>query len=298
MKTDPNENQAANAATTPARLTRREALHTGAGALLSAAALAAGAGEFARLAAQNPGVDVVPKPLPAADPNFPPVPHWNRELRMLAPNIYAYVQEGGPGLPSAGVSNMGMIVGPDFLWGIDGSLGPIPAKGFINAARQATGKKFGRLLLTHHHGDHTGGLQFFDGAEVWSHPYCRDEVLKAVAATPKMWTPAPNGVADVSEPRKLVVPILTFKDDVSVMVGDVEVQFRFAGTCHTWGDMMAYLPKQKILFAGDVAFFYVAPYANNSYISKWLDTCDAIAGWDVDTIVPGHGPIGGKKSWR
>jgi glyoxylase-like metal-dependent hydrolase (beta-lactamase superfamily II) len=58
---------------------------------------------------------------------------------------------------------------------------------------------------------------------------------------------------------------------------------------------MAYLPQHKILFAGDVAFFWVAPYANNSYITKWLETCDKIAGWDVDVIVPGHGPIAGKK---
>jgi glyoxylase-like metal-dependent hydrolase (beta-lactamase superfamily II) len=276
-------------------MSRREAIQIGTGSLLGAATMMAGGGELARLAAQNPGVDVMPTPLPAADPRFPMPPSWSRELRMLAPNVYAYVQAGGPGIPSGGVSNMGMIAGPDFLWGIDGSLGPIPAKAFVAAARQATGKRFGRLLLTHHHGDHTGGLQFFDGAEVWSHPYCRDEVLKAVAATPKTWIPAPNGVADVAEPRKLVVPILTFKDDVSVMVGDTEVQFKFAGTSHTWGDMMAYLPKQKILFAGDVDFFHVAPYANNSYISKWLETCDSIAGWDVDIIVPGHGPIGGKK---
>jgi glyoxylase-like metal-dependent hydrolase (beta-lactamase superfamily II) len=58
---------------------------------------------------------------------------------------------------------------------------------------------------------------------------------------------------------------------------------------------MAYLPQHKILFAGDVAFFWVAPYANNSYITKWIETCDKIAGWDVDVIVPGHGPIAGKK---
>ena len=58
---------------------------------------------------------------------------------------------------------------------------------------------------------------------------------------------------------------------------------------------MAYLPQQKILFAGDVGFFWVAPHANNSYITKWIETCDKIAGWDVDVIVPGHGPVGTKK---
>jgi len=88
---------------------------------------------------------------------------------------------------------------------------------------------------------------------------------------------------------------VTFKDDLTYFIGGTEVQFKFAGPAHTWGDIMAYLPQYKILFAGDVAFFWVAPYANNSYITKWIETCDKIMGWDVDTIVPGHGPIGGKK---
>lgn len=276
-------------------LTRREALRTGAEAFLGATTILTAGGELARVAAQGPGNNVQPTPLPATDPRFPMPPAWSRELRQLAPNVYAYTQGGGPNVSAAGVSNLGMIAGPDFLWAIDGSQGPAPAKAFIAASKQATGKEFGRLLLTHHHGDHTGGLQFFPHAEVWSHPYCRDEVLKTVPTTPKMWTPSPSGPADISEPRKAVVPMLTFKDDLTVFVGNIEVQFKYAGTCHTWGDMMAYLPQQKILFAGDIGFFWVAPYANNSCISKWIDTCDQIAGWDVDVIVPGHGPIGGKK---
>ena len=44
-----------------------------------------------------------------------------------------------------------------------------------------------------------------------------------------------------------------------------------------------------------MGFFWVAPYANNSLISKWIDVCNTINGWDVDIMVPGHGPIGGKK---
>ena len=283
-------------------MSRREAMQVGAGSLLGAAAAIAGGGSLSRLAAQGPN-NVNPTPPPATDPRYPMPPAWPKELKQLAPNVYYYNQGGGPGISAAGVSNLGMIAGSDYLWAIDGSQGPMPAKAFIAASKAATGKDFGRLLLTHHHGDHTGGLQFFQHAEVWSHPYCRDEVLKSVPTTPKMWTPVPAGgagggfgnVADISEPRKTIVPILTFKDDITVFVGDIEVRFLFAGTCHTWGDMMAYLPKQKILFAGDVGFFWVAPYANNSYISKWLDTCDQIAGWDVDVIVPGHGPIGGKK---
>jgi cyclase len=275
------------------RLSRREAIQVGAGALLGSAAMLAGAGEMARLSAQGPA-PVQATPLPATDSKYPMPPAWNRELKQLAPNVYAYIQGGGPNVSAAGVSNPGMIAGSDYLLAIDATQGPIPANAFIAASKQATGKDFGRLVNTHHHGDHVNGNQFFTHAEILSHPYCRDECVKAAATTPKMWDKAP-GVAEGTEERKLVPPSVTFKDDLTYFIGGTEVQFKFAGPAHTWGDMMAYLPKYKILFAGDVAFFWVAPYANNSYITKWIEVCDKIAGWDVDVIVPGHGPIGGKK---
>lgn len=273
-------------------LSRREALQVGAGALLRATAVLASTGELMKLAAQGPGPEATPPP--ATDPRYPMPPSWGQELRQLAPNVYSYTQGGGPGISAAGVSNTGMIAGSDFLMAIDATQGPLPARGFIAAAKKATGKDFGRLINTHHHGDHVNGNQFFTHAEILSHPYCRHECLKAAATTPKMWTPTP-GIADVAEERKLVPPSVTFKDDLIYFIGGTEVQFRFAGPAHTWGDIMVYLPQYKILFAGDVGFFWVAPYANNSYISKWIDMCDTIAGWDVDIIVPGHGPIGGKK---
>jgi glyoxylase-like metal-dependent hydrolase (beta-lactamase superfamily II) len=73
------------------------------------------------------------------------------------------------------------------------------------------------------------------------------------------------------------------------------VQIRNIAPAHTWGDVIAFLPQHKILFLGDVGFFWVAPYANNSWISRWIELCDNLNGWDADVIVPGHGPIGTKK---
>lgn len=276
------------------QLTRREAIARVAVTSVGVASALSGSGALARLSAQAPA-DVLPTPPPATDPNFPMPPTWQRELRQLAPNVYAYVQGGGPAANNYGVSNTGVIAGTDYLLAIDATQGPIPARAFIAASKQATGgKEFGRLVNTHHHGDHVNGNQFFSHAEILSHPYCRQECVKAVASAPTTWQPTP-GIADATEERKLVPPSVTFKDDLTYFIGDTEVQFKYGGPAHTWGDMMAYLPQHKILFAGDVAFFWVAPFANNSYITKWIETCDKIMGWDVDMIVPGHGPIGGKK---
>jgi glyoxylase-like metal-dependent hydrolase (beta-lactamase superfamily II) len=274
-------------------MNRRDAIRLGAGAVVGAAAMLDRVGN-ARLFAQGGPQVVNPTPPPATDSRYPMPPKWNRELRQLAPNVYAYIQGGGPGISAAGVSNAAVIAGRDSLLAIDALQGPVPARSFIAAAQKATGKDITRMILTHHHGDHVNGLQFFTRAEILSHPYCRSEVLKAIPNTPKMWAPTP-GVVETAEERRLVPPTVTFKDDLVYDIGGTEVQFRVVGPAHTWGDVVAYLPQHKIVFLGDVGFFWIAPYANNSYITKWIDVCNAILGWDVDVLVPGHGPIGGKK---
>jgi len=56
-----------------------------------------------------------------------------------------------------------------------------------------------------------------------------------------------------------------------------------------------YLPQYKILFAGDIAFYWVAPFLNNGIATKWVEFNDKILAMDIDVIVPGHGPVGGKR---
>jgi cyclase len=232
--------------------------------------------------------------LPPIDNRYPVMPTWKTELRQLAPNVYAYQQEGGTGLVNAGISNAGVFVGEDSLVAFD-SLGyPLQTKAFIAASERATGKKFSQLIDSHHHGDHVAGNQFFLPAAILSHPYCRDEVVKAVPKTPSSW-PKQEGIADGTEERKLAPPTITFEDNLIYYIGGNRVEFRFAGPAHTWGDIVAYLPQHKILFAADVAFFNLVPYCHNAHVSKWMESMEKIMKMDVDTIVPGHGPVGGKK---
>ena len=93
----------------------------------------------------------------------------------------------------------------------------------------------------------------------------------------------------------MVPPNTTFEEKVTYYYGETVVEFRFVGPAHTWGDVIAYFPQHKIVVAGDLAFFYVIPYAHNANVSNWLAAIDKILAMDVDVIVPGHGPIGGKR---
>jgi glyoxylase-like metal-dependent hydrolase (beta-lactamase superfamily II) len=234
-------------------------------------------------------------PLPPIDDRYPVMPSWNTELRQLAPNVYAYQQQGGTGRLNAGISNAGLFVGEDSLLVFDALGFPLQSKAFIATAKQATGgKPITQLINSHHHGDHVAGNQFFLPAQIASHPYCRQEVLKAIPNTPASW-PKQEGLADGTEARKLAPPTVTFEDNLIYNIGGNIVEFRFVGPAHTWGDVVAYLPQQKILFAADLAFFHLVPYCHNAHVSKWMESIDKIMKMDVDVIVPGHGPVGGKK---
>src|SRR5215204_5808970 len=69
----------------------------------------------------------------------PPYPSWNTEFKQLAPNVYAYTQAGGPGVPSSAISNGACIMGADHWLAIDAFAAPPHTKAFLAAARNLTG---------------------------------------------------------------------------------------------------------------------------------------------------------------
>ena len=239
-----------------------------------------------------------PAVTPPPDPKFPTPASWKTELRKLGPNVFAYVQAGGVGQGrGAGVSNAGVIVGDDHLLVIDTLGQPLLVKAFMTAVRNTIGNKpFGRVVNTHQHSDHVGGNQFFVPAEIVAHPFCRETIIQMAAALPpgaKFEKHA--GWADGTEDRRQIVPGTTVTDKLTYYYNGTAVEIVHPGVAHTWGDLMVYLPDYKILFAGDIAVFSMTPWTHNAYVTEWLKVLDKIMGMDIETIVPGHGPIGGKN---
>jgi cyclase len=272
---------------------RRQALGLMGAAGLGMASFLAEAVAGAQAPPPNPNAPVAPwEPSTSA----PAIPTWRTELKQLAPNVWTYIQAGGPNIPTGGISNALAVAGPDHWLAVDALGQPFHTKAFIAAANKATGKPCGRLVNTHHHGDHVAGNQFFLPVEIVSHEYCRDEVVKMAAAVPPgAKFPKREGGADGTEDRKIAIPVTTFSDRMTYRVGNIVVEFLFIDPAHTWGDIVAYLPAEKILFAGDIFFNYVTPYGHNAHISKWIEVCEKINKMDVNVIVPGHGPLAGKK---
>ena len=80
-----------------------------------------------------------------------PIPSWKTELKEVAPNVFAYVQGGGPGIDNHSVSNAGLINGDDSSMVIDALTAPVLTKAFIAAMKKVNPKPFRHLVNTHHH---------------------------------------------------------------------------------------------------------------------------------------------------
>lgn len=224
---------------------------------------------------------------------------WKNGMIEVGPKIFAYVQAAGMDpAGDTGISNSGLIVGSEAAVAIDALMVPSMTKKLIAAIKKTTRKPIGQLINTHHHLDHTGGNRFFRGATIIATEKCREALAPGFPPLPMLQRFMPRFAGEFPL-LKLVLPTMTFGDHMVIHDGEREIQLWHPGfPGHTVGDAVAFLPKDRVLFAGDLAFHYVTPLAFQGHIGNWIKAVDQLLTYEADVIVPGHGPIGTKRELR
>jgi glyoxylase-like metal-dependent hydrolase (beta-lactamase superfamily II) len=223
---------------------------------------------------------------------------WEAGTVELAQGVFAYVQaEGGFCVANAGIlSGAGA---PTTV--IDALFLPDMTRSLIDETRRVAGASIGRLINTHHHVDHTLGNALFPrDAEILAHARAKAEMERVgLGVLPIIERMAPQfaGKLDGIEER---LPDATFDGEaLEIEVGGRRVRLLHLGTGHTRGDILVHLPDERILFLGDVGFFFVTPMAFEGHVGNWIRVCDRILDeLDPEVLVPGHGPVGSKDDLR
>jgi len=213
------------------------------------------------------------------------VPTWEPGIKQLAPNVYAYIQAKATWY----WSNAGFIVGNDYVIVVDSLATVGLTQKFRDEIKKVTDKPIRYLINTHHHGDHTWGNHVFAGASIISHSHCRHEAIETGVIDPGLLnTIFPefdfHGIA--------VTPAdITIDKQLTLNMDERKIQLLYFGPGHTIGDIIVYLPKDGVIFIGDLIFLYSTPLAMEGSFAGWISDLDAITKLDAKIYVPGHGPV-------
>jgi len=160
------------------------------------------------------------------------------------------------------------------------------------AVRRITDKPVTHVVNTHHHGDHYLGNAAFEGATLISSEMCRQMVLE----TGDEWLKLMQ--RDTGLPLAGTKPLaakLTYAEGTrtETSIHGVRLVFWVPRGSHTAGDLLVYLPDDKVLIAGDVLVSRVVPTLQDGVLKNWIGTLDEIRGLGAERFVPGHGdPMG------
>jgi cyclase len=94
---------------------------------------------------------------------------------------------------------------------------------------------------------------------------------------------------------ELTPPTTLIDDRLAIEVDGVPVEMIYVGPAHTEGDVIAFLPRDGVVFTGDILFRLCAPISWEGTTGRWIQALERIAALDAGTIVPGHGPVCGRE---
>lgn len=251
------------------------------------------------------------------------------ELKPVADGVYAAIAA-----PRYKVnSNAAVILTNDGVIVVDTHSKPSAAMALYREIQAVTRLPIRKVINSHFHWDHWQGNQIyaqaFPGLEIISSQRTSENMTdpgaggggiphieRQLQAMPKEIAKLKHDLAGAADPAqrerlkanleqaeayfeelrqmKPALPNRTFANSVTLHEGGREIRLLLLGRGHTDGDVFVYLPQEKVVATGDALIDWM-PYMNDGYPEEWVQTLDALEGFDFSRIIPGHGEVQPKE---
>jgi glyoxylase-like metal-dependent hydrolase (beta-lactamase superfamily II) len=208
-------------------------------------------------------------------------------LEIIGPGVYALTAEGDP--------NVGAIEGEDFLVCFEARATPVAARDWLATLRQHTGKPVRYLVLSHYHAVRVLGASAFDAQVIVAHEKTRELVAeRGKQDWDSEYARMPRLFREPESIPGLTWPTLTFSERLTIDLGGDggDLVLRYCGRGHTAGDIVAWLPRRRVLFAGDLVEAQAALYTGDAFHTDWsTGTLDAVKALGAEVLVGGRGAV-------
>lgn len=210
-----------------------------------------------------------------------------RTLEVLADGVYALTAEGDP--------NIGAIEGEDFLVCFEALATPAAAKGWLDELRTHTAKPVKYLVLSHYHAVRVLGAAAYDAEIIVAHENTKrlidergqEDWDSEYGRMPRLFA-HPETIPGLTHPTE------TFSDTYRIALGGDrgDLVLAYCGRGHTAGDIVAWVEKPRILFAGDLVEAEAALYTGDAFHHDWSGaTLDAVKAFEAEALIGGRGGV-------
>ena len=218
-------------------------------------------------------------------------------------------------------SNAMVVVTEEDVLVVDSHITPAAGRALVEGIGEITDKPIRTLVNTHFHYDHSHGNQAFGlDVRVVGHEYTRhkmatapleehtfagsserdrqalEELRAALVDAPEeeraaLETQISIQAAHVESTGEIdpVAPDTTLAEKMTFFRGGREIELHFLGRAHTGGDVVVFLPAERLVFTGDM-MLGGPPWPGDGWVNEWPATLERLKQLDFDLILPGHGP--------
>jgi glyoxylase-like metal-dependent hydrolase (beta-lactamase superfamily II) len=217
--------------------------------------------------------------------------------------------------------NAAIIEGDNDVLVVDSHVSPGGAWALREELKAITPKPIKWVVNSHFHFDHSHGNQIYGpDVEIIGHDDTRAQITagksqdspareffvggipnaiknlesRLAGATPEERTNIENQIAvqrnhlEGTNAVRPTPPTMTLSRTMTLHRGSREIRLLFLGRGHTAGDVIVYLPQERIIATGDL-LIEGPSYMGDAYFTEWIDTIEALKQVDFDTVLPGHG---------
>src|SRR4030095_2362829 len=216
------------------------------------------------------------------------------------------------------VGNSSVIVNNDDVVVVDDHVSPAAAWVLLDEIKTLTNKPVRTVINTHFHYDHAHGNQIFDNTvSIIGHEFTREMLTGGKSAEMPLYknyvTGLPGQIANLRQrvaaeteaaakarlqtqlqtaesnaasqaELKPTPPNVTLRTNMTLFRGSREIQIRFLGRAHTAGDVVVYLPKEKIVMTGDMLTSTLSNMSD-AFVNEWVTTLDELKKLDFTTVL-------------